>query len=136
MPVPTPGPRSPTRIVIPALKIDWPIVHGDGWEELKAGVGHHIGSANPGERGNVVLSGHNDVYGEVFKELESLALGETVQLYAGGHAYKYVVRARRVVPPTDLSVIKQTREPVATLITCTPYMVDTMRFVVIAELAP
>lgn len=136
LPVPTPGPRSPTRIVIPAIKVDWPIVQGDSWEDLKAGVGHHIGSANPGERGNVVLTGHDDVYGEVFRDLETLSIGETVWIYAGGHAFKYVVRAKRVVAPSDLTVLKPTREATATLITCTPYMVDTMRLIVIAELVP
>ncbi len=39
------------RIEIPALKVDAPVVQGDGWEQLKKGVAQHIGSANPGEGG-------------------------------------------------------------------------------------
>lgn len=136
LPPPTPGPQSPTRIVIAKLGIDWPIVEGDGWEELKRGVGHHIGSANPGERGNVVLSGHNDVFGEVFRDIDKLTEGDEVVVYAGGHSFRYLVRAKRTVPPSDLSVIAATREPVVTLITCTPYRVDTMRLIVFAQLAP
>lgn len=136
LPPPTPGPHSPTRLVISKLAIDWPIVEGDGWEELKRGVGHHIGSADPGERGNMVLSGHDDVYGEVFKDIDQLAVGDLVLVYAGGHAFRYEVRARRVVSPSELSVLYPTREPVVTLITCTPYRVDTQRLVVVAQLVP
>jgi sortase A len=136
LPPPMPGPESPTRILIPKLSIDWPIVEGDSWEELKSGVGHHVGSANPGERGNLVLSGHDDVFGEVFKDLGQLDNGDLVQIFAGGHAFRYEVRAKRVVSPSELSVLDPTREPVVTLITCTPYRVDSMRLVVIAQLAP
>ncbi len=136
LPPPTPGPESPTRIVIPSLGIDWPIVEGDGWEELKRGVGHHSGSANPGERGNLILSGHDDVFGEVFKDLDNLSNGDALTIYAGGHAFRYIVRAKRTVAPNDLSILNPTREPAATLITCAPYRVDTQRLVVIAQLAP
>ena len=61
IPLPTPGPEQANRIQIPAIGVDAPIVQGDGWEQLKKGVGQHIGSANPGEKGNVVLSAHNDI---------------------------------------------------------------------------
>lgn len=136
LPPPTTGLESPTRIVIPALGIDWPIVAGDSWEELKRGVGHHPGSANPGERGNMILSGHNDVFGEVFKDLEALKNGDEVQVYAGGRMFKYQVRAKRIVLPSELTVLNPTRESIVTLITCHPYRVDTHRLVVIAQLIP
>ncbi len=136
LPPPTPGPQSPTRIVIPKIGVDWPIVEGDSWEELKRGVGHHIGSADPGERGNMVLSGHDDVFGEVFKDLEQLENGDPVIVYAGGHAYRYAVRAKRVVSPAELSVLSPTHESIVTLITCTPYRIDSMRLIVVAQLVP
>ncbi len=136
LPPPTPGPQSPTRLVIKKLGIDWPIVEGDGWDELQRGVGHHVGTANPGERGNVVLSGHDDVFGEVFRDIDQLKNGDEIVVYAGGHAFRYAVRAQRVVPPSDLSVLASTREPIVTLITCTPYRVDTMRLIVIGQLVP
>jgi sortase A len=136
LPPPTPGPESPSRILIPKLSIDWPIVEGDGWEELKRGVGHHVGSANPGERGNMVLSGHDDVFGEVFKDLDQLGDGDLVQVFAGGQSFRYEVRVKRVVSPSELSVLDSTREPVVTLITCTPYRVDSLRLIVIAQLVP
>jgi sortase A len=136
LPPPTSGPQSPTRIVVAAIGVDWPIVPGDGWEQLKLGVGHHPGSANPGERGNMVLSGHNDVFGEVFKDLEALKNGDEVHVFAGGKLFKYEVRAKRIVSPEELTVLQPTRESVVTLITCHPYRVDTHRLVVIAQLIP
>ena len=133
--IPTPGPQSATRIVIPAINVDMPVVEGDGWEELKKGVGRHINSANPGERGNMVLSGHNDVFGEVFRYLENLDLEDEIIVYAGVQPYHYRVKAKRIVEPTDVSVMAPTSEPSLTLITCYPYLVDTHRLVVIAQLA-
>ena len=134
VPIPTPGPEAPTRIVIPALNVDALIVEGDTWEQLKLGVGHHLGSANPGERGNMVLSAHNDVYGEIFRRLSELELGDEVVVYAGQQPYRYTVTAKQIVEPTEVSVLASTTRPVATLISCYPYMVDTHRIVVIAEL--
>ncbi len=136
VPVPTPGPRSPTRIVIPGISLDWPVVEGDSWEELKQGIGHRVGSSNPGERGNLVLAGHNDVYGEPFRDLEKLEVGKDVLVYSGANAFRYVIKAKRVVAPSDLSVLAPSKSPIITLITCTPYRVDTSRLIVIGELAP
>lgn len=134
-PVPiTPGPRSPTRIVIPAIGVDAPIVPGTDWEALKKGVGHHPGTANPGERGNMVLAAHNDIYGEIFRDLEKLRPGDEIWVYAGSQAYRYVVVQKQVVLPTQVEVMAPTRDPVVTLITCYPYLIDTHRLVVVGEL--
>jgi sortase A len=135
VPIPTPGPQAATRIVIPAIDVDTPVVEGDDWEQLKKGVGHHINSANPGERGNCVLSGHNDVFGEVFRRLEDLELEDEVIVYSGVQPYRYVVKTKRIVEPTDVSVMYPTTKPALTLITCHPYLVDTHRLVVVAELS-
>jgi sortase A len=132
--IPTPGPEAPTRIVIPAIDIDALIVEGDSWEQLKLGVGHHLGTANPGERGNLVLSAHNDIYGEIFRHLDDLELGDELIVYAGEQPYRYIVRAKQIVEPTEVSVLASTTKPVATLISCYPYMVDTHRIVLVAEL--
>jgi sortase A len=135
IPIPTPGPRQASRMTIPAINVDAPVVEGDGWEELKMGAGHRIGSANPGERGNMVISGHNDVYGEIFRHLEDVRIGDEVIVYAGDTPYRYSVVARMVVEPTEVSLLEPTPNATLTLITCHPYMVDTHRLVVIAELA-
>jgi sortase A len=133
--LPTPGPRAPTRLIISSIHVDVNVVEGDDWEQLKKGAGHHIGSANPGERGNCFISGHNDVYGEIFRDLEDVQVGNEIIVYAGDQPYRYVVRAPpRIVEPDDVSIMYPTTGPVLTLLTCHPYMVDTHRLVVIAEL--
>jgi sortase A len=132
--IPTPGPKSPTRLQIPSINVDVQVVEGDDWEQLKKGAGHHIGSANPGERGNCFISGHNDIYGEIFRYLPEVEVGDEIVVYAGEQPYHYTVRATRVVEPDDVSVMYPTSTPILTLLTCYPYMIDTQRFVVIAEL--
>jgi sortase A len=135
IPIPTPGPRQASRIVIASIDLDVPVVEGDSWEELKMGAGHRIGSANPGERGNMVISGHNDVYGEIFRRLEDLSIGDEAIVYAGDTPYRYLVVAKMIVEPTEVSLLETTPDATLTLITCHPYMIDSHRLVLIAELA-
>ena len=134
-PVPTPSAAYPTRIVIPAIGVNAPVVNGVTWDDLKKGVGHLPGSANPGERGNMYLSAHNDIFGEIFRYLDKLELGDEFTVYSGDRPYRYIVTSKRVIDPTDVSVMYPSTEPVATLQTCYPYLVDTYRLVVVGELA-
>ncbi len=136
LPVPTPGPEQARRIIIPAIGVDAPVVEGDDWEALKKGAGHHIGSANPGERGNCVISAHDDVYGEIFRDLPKLKIGDEIIVETETQRYRYVVQQTRIIEPTEVSVMAPTRSPVLTLISCYPYRVDTHRIVVIASLEP
>lgn len=135
LPIPTQGAEHALRIMIPALGVDVPVVSGDDWESLQKGAGHHIGSANPGERGNCVISGHNDIYGEVFRDLPDLSVGDDVIVHTLSASYRYVVEQTRIVEPTEVSVMNSTSTPVLTLISCYPYRVDTHRIVVMASLA-
>lgn len=132
--IPTPGPEAPTRIVIPSIDVDALIVEGDTPEQLKLGVGHYLNSVNPGERGNMVLSAHDDIYGEIFRYLDDLELGDEIIVYAGELPYRYAVTAKQIVEENQVEVLAPTTKPVATLISCYPYMVDTHRIVVVAEL--
>jgi len=134
IPVPTPGISQAVRIQIPAIGVDAPIVQGDGWEQLKKGVGQHIGSANPGQNGNLVLAGHNDVYGEVFRYLENLKVGEQVIIYTQLRQYVYTVTETRIVEPTQVEIMSPTASPTVTLISCYPYLVDNKRIVVFGKL--
>jgi sortase A len=135
-PIPTQGPGQPTRIVIKSIGVDAPIVQGDDWEQLKRGVAHHLGTANPGERGNMVLSAHNDVYGEIFRNLDKVEPKDEILVYSGSRVFRYVAVQNRIIEPTEVSVMYPTRDPTATLITCYPYLVDNKRVVIIAELQP
>lgn len=132
--VPTPGPEQAIRISIPALDVDSPIVQGDGWEQLKKGVAQHIGSGNPGQNGNVVLSAHNDVYGRLFRFLDKLVPGDLVILYTMQRQYVYVVTGTVIVEPTQVEVMSPTADPTVTLISCYPYLVNKQRIVVFAKL--
>ena len=134
MQVPTPSPQQPARIVIPSIAVDAAVVQGDSWEDLKKGAGHHFGSANPGQRGNMIISAHNDVFGETFRRLDELELEDKVTIQTRSQTFNYIVKAKRVVEPNDVSVMAPTSKPMLTLITCYPYLVDTHRLVVIAQL--
>lgn len=133
--VPTPGPQQAVRIVIPAINVDARIVQGDDWEQLKKGVGQHIGSADPGQPGNMILSAHNDIYGEIFRHLDLLQPGDEVQIHTFSRIVTYVVTGTRLVEPTETSVLAPTAHPSLTLISCYPYLVDNQRIVVAAELS-
>jgi sortase A len=130
----TPSPQHAVNIKISAININAPIVQGDGWEQLKKGVGQHLGTPNPGESGNLVLSAHNDVFGELFRDLDKLKPGDEVIVYTQQRTYTYVVRQTQIVEPTAVEVMAQTRESVVTLISCYPYLVDNQRIVVTADL--
>ncbi len=134
IPVPPPSAEQAIRIQIPSLKVDAPVVQGDGWEQLKKGVAQHVGSANPGGDGNVVLSAHNDVYGELFRYLDRLQPGDLVIIYTQQKQYTYVVDRTVIVKPTQVEVMTGTSDSTVTLISCYPYLVDSDRIVVFAKL--
>jgi len=101
---------------------------------LKKGVGQHIGSADPGQNGNVVLAGHDDVFGEVFRNLDKLQPGDQIVLYTMQQQYTYLVTETRIVEPGQVDVMNSTSDPTVNLISCYPYMVDNKRVVVFAKL--
>jgi sortase A len=132
--IPTPGPEQALGLRIEAIGVNAPIVQGDDWEALKRGVGQHIGTANPGQNGNLVLTGHDDIYGEVFKELDQLEPGDEVTVFTATHSYTYIITETQIVAPTDVHVMDATPGATLTLISCYPYRIDTQRIVVFAEL--
>lgn len=134
IPIPTPAPEQAVRIQIPAIGVDAPVVQGDGWEQLKKGVAQNIGSANPGQRGNMVLSGHNDIFGEIFRYLDQLKPGDLVIVYSNQRSYTYVITGWKIVEPTQVEVMAPTSDATTTLISCYPYRVDNKRIVVTAKL--
>jgi sortase A len=134
LPVPTPGPSQAIRIQIPNLGVDAPVVQGDNWDQLKKGVGQHVGSSDPGRIGNVVLSAHDDVFGEIFRDLDHLQPGDQLVLFTAQQQYVYIVTGTQIVEPTQVDVMNATSDATVTLISCYPYMVDTKRIVVFAKL--
>lgn len=133
IPIPTQSPQHAVRIQINAIDVDAPIVQGDGWEQLKKGVGQHIGSPNPGDGGNLILSAHNDIYGELFRDLDQLEPGDVIRVFTNQITYEYVVVQTQIVEPTFVEVLNQTTQPIVTLISCYPYRVSNQRIIVTAE---
>jgi sortase A len=134
-PIPTPAPEQARRIQIPAIKIDSPVVQGMyDWEQLKKGVAQKIGSAGPGQVGNMALAGHNDIYGEVFRNLDKLSPGDEITVSTERQSYTYIVRDTKVVDPTEVWVMEPTEYASVTLISCYPYRVNTKRIAVFADL--
>ncbi len=134
VPIPTPGLEQAIRIQIPGIRVDAPVVQGDGWEQLKKGVGQHIGSTDPGKTGNLVLSAHNDIFGEIFRDLDQLEPGDQVVIFTNQRSYTYIVMETQIVEPTAVEVMAPTVKPTLTLISCYPYLVDNQRIVVQARL--
>lgn len=133
--IPTPSPEQAIRIEIPAININQVIVQGDGWEQLKKGVGQHIGTANPGEEGNMVLSAHNDIFGEIFRHLDKLQQGDLIIVHSNIRSYTYVINIEtQIVDPAFVQVMNNTLDPSLTLISCYPYLINTERIVVKATL--
>jgi sortase A len=78
----------------------------------------------------LILSAHNDVYGQIFRDLDQLNPGDKIILHTNQRAYTYVITGSEVVEPTYVKVMDQTPDPTVTLISCYPYMVDDQRIVV------
>jgi sortase A len=136
------------RITSPNIKLDTNIyevyVTKKGlWEVADYAAGHHFSSANPGEGSNVVISGHNNWRGEVFRYLEDLKPGDVLQLWTQeGKEYQYKVEEIKKLKETGVSyaqrmknaeVINPTDHEQLTLVTCWPYTTFTHRLIVIAK---
>ena len=160
------------RLVIPDLKMDVPVVEmgwrvvqtADGprsdWVIPKNEAGHHINSALLGDEDNLVLSGHNNIFGEVFKPISfawdnaarvqvdnftdqsDILNGRTVELFdAAGREFKYTISAFYRLKDTGVSTqqrianarfMEPTDRAQVTIITCWPPTSNTHRLVVVA----
>ena len=126
--------QAATRIVIPSIGVDAPIGEGIDWEALKYKVGHYPGTAQPGQRGNMVLAAHNDIYGEIFRYLPDVPVGEVITIYGGEATFTYRITDRKIITPDQVEVMLPTTGPTTTLISCYPYLIDTHRIVLFGEL--
>jgi sortase A len=160
LPMPTPTPVMPkvmatpaplpVRIAIPKIKVNSRIVEvtpqADGSLGTAAyAVAYHKGTGKPGEADNMLLSGHNNFQGQVFKRLSELKAGDLIQVYTADREYRYVVTETAIVRMVGASAedrrrhfqyLLPTAEPTLTLISCWPYWVYTHRVYVVAKLVP
>jgi len=135
---PAVGTELGTRIVIPKILVDSSIVEtpvqNGTWPVTDWAVGHLPLSPNPGQSGNVALSAHDDIKGEVFKRIGELHAGDRILIYSHHWRFKYVVVGQQTVDPSNTSVLNNTKASTVTLITCVPYWVDTQRTIIQAAL--
>lgn len=121
-------------IKIPKIQIEKVMVEGVGDDDLKKGPGHYPETAFPGEAGNVVISGHRTTYGAPFYRVDELQTGDTIEIVDGYGTYKYLVTEKKIVAPTDLSVITPSTEARLTLTTCHPRFSAKQRLIIVAAL--
>jgi sortase A len=157
IPTPTPYPAAntpPTRIQIPAINLDADVVPV-GWREVDYGgqiarvwnvadyaAGWHEASAYPGQPGNVVISGHNNIRGEVFRDIANLEAGAEITLVAEERPYTYVVESLMVIPEKGRPFEERLEnnrwignfdDERLTLVTCWPYTSNTHRVILVAR---
>lgn len=125
-------PDDPRLIRINKIGVNHSIIPGDDWQSLQAAVGYQLGSGTPTSGTNMVLTAHNDIYGEIFRGLPELREGDEIQIETADGIYTYRVKAYQQVEPTDVWVMGPEVADL-TLITCHPYRVNTHRWVVFAE---
>jgi sortase A len=131
---PPPTDETALTINIPKLGIEQTIVQGSDWDALKQGVGQVLNGYDPGDEvGNVALTAHNDIYGELFRNLDQLEPGDQFQIQTRNQVHLYEITGWEVVDPTDVHVLQSQGRATATLISCYPYRVNTKRIVVFAD---
>jgi len=154
---PPPPSEPPDRLVIPQIDLDSPIVpigwvavEQEGirtrvWEVADYIVGWHETSSRPGQPGNIVLNGHHNIKGEIFRYLVDLEPGDLVYLYAKDKRYTFAVSEKHILKEKGESLevrrenakwIEPTIDERLTLITCWPYTNNTHRLVVVAKPVP
>lgn len=121
-------------IEIPKIDVYLPIYHGTDESVLQVGVGHLDWTSLPtgGESTHCVLSGHRGLpSATLFTNLDDLVVGDTFVLTVMNEMLTYEVDQILVVEPTDTeSLLIQEGKDLCTLVTCTPYGINTQRLLV------
>lgn len=147
---------SPYRLELPAIEVDIPVVElgwhpatdragqiFSEWDVAEYAAGWHMNSALPGAGGNVVMSGHNNILGAVFRELDQLKRGDEAIVWSGGRRYTYRIDRVMVVPETHAKLEQRIAnaqwigpfdDDRLTLVSCWPRNDNTHRIIVVAYL--
>ena len=149
-----PLPHIPTRLEVPSvglgsdiIPVGWKLVEQNGvqysiWDVADFAVGWHQTTAYLGQTGNTVFAGHNNINGEVFRDLPSVEVGDTIIAYADGKSFEYTVEMKTIVkekgePPEvrqrNAQWIAPTTDERLTLVSCWPYTSNTHRVIVVAK---
>ena len=121
-------------VEIPKIDVNLPIYHGTSEEVLQRGIGHLIGSSLPigGKGFHSVLTGHSGLAGaRLFSDLDQLSVGDTFFLHILGETLVYdVTEINTVLPYENDLLLADSEEDLCTLVTCTPFGVNTHRLLV------
>ena len=127
-------------VEIPKINVNLPIYHGTGSDSLDRGVGHLLGSSFPvgGESTHSILTGHSGMASQkMFTDLEQLTVGDVFYLRILNETLAYQVKEINTVLPHDTSLLGiSSGEDLCTLVTCTPYGVNTHRLLVCGSRIP
>jgi len=122
------------RLRIPAIDLDETIRAGISLSVINQGVAHWVGTASPGDFGNVVFAGHRTTYGAPFYHLDRLDVGDLVYVTdAAGFEVLYRVSETLVVDPEDIWITYETGASMVTMFACHPKGSARHRIVVRAE---
>lgn len=113
------------------------------WEDVQYAAGWHKNSTAPGHKGNIVVSGHSNIYGSIFRNLAQVKTGQKVYIDQGRVRYTYIIDEVTVAQETaaqpaqqaqNAAYLSQTDDNRLTLITCWPWNDSTHRVFVVAKL--
>ena len=121
-------------IDIPKINVYLPVQHGTGADTLEKSVGHVVGTSLPvgGSSTHAVLSAHSGMASsKLFSDIDQLAVGDAFYIHVLGDTLAYQVDNIATVLPTDTSLLQiEDGKDLVTLVTCTPFGVNTHRLLV------
>ena len=125
---------------IPKINVYLPVQHGTGAETLEKSVGHVVGTSLPvgGSSTHAVLSAHSGMASsKLFSDIDQLAVGDMFYIHVLGEVLAYKVDAIHTVLPTDTSRLQiEDGKDYITLVTCTPFGINTHRLLVRGHRVP
>lgn len=127
-------------IDIPKINVYLPVQHGTGAETLERSVGHVVGTSLPvgGSSTHAVLSAHSGMASsKLFSDIDQLEKGDTFYIHVLGEVLAYEVDNINTVLPTDTSLLQiEDGKDLVTLVTCTPFGINTHRLLVRGHRVP
>ena len=125
---------------IPQIGVYLPVQHGTNAETLERSVGHVVGTSLPvgGESTHAVLSAHSGMASsKLFSDIDQLEKGDTFYIHVLGEVLAYEVDNINTVLPTDTSLLQiEDGKDLVTLVTCTPFGINTHRLLVRGHRVP
>lgn len=125
---------------IPKINVYLPVQHGTDADTLEKSVGHVVGTSLPvgGSSTHAVLSAHSGMASsKLFSDIDQLAEGDTFYIHVLGDTLAYKVDAIHTVLPTDTSLLQiADGKDLVTLVTCTPFGINTHRLLVRGHRVP